>query len=84
MTSPPFVCIEILSKDDTMQYMQEKIDDYLHFGVPYVWIVNPLNKKAYVVTRAGMVEATVALETRSGNQHAAWRSCRYSIRLTGL
>ncbi len=65
VTSPPFICIEVLSKDDTMDYMQEKIDDYLDFGVPYVWIVSPRNKKAYVVTRAGMVEATSGvLETK--------------------
>ena len=57
ITSPPHLCIEILSKDDTMNYMQEKIDDYLAFGVPYVWIINPWIQKAYVVTRAGMVEA---------------------------
>ncbi|SRR5260370_29603361 len=68
VTSPPFLCIEILSKDDTMQYMQEKIDDYLNFGVPYVWIINPRNKKAYVVTRAGMVEASSGvLETKNPN-----------------
>lgn len=54
---PPFLCIEILSKDDTMEYMQEKIDDYLRFGVPYIWIINPKNRKGYVVTSAGMVEA---------------------------
>jgi len=65
VTSPPFICIEVLSKDDTMQYMQDKIDDYLDFGVPYVWIINPRNKKAYVVTRAGMVEAASGtLETK--------------------
>jgi Uma2 family endonuclease len=65
VTSPPFICIEVLSKDDTMQYMHEKIDDYLDFGVPYVWIINPRNKKAYVVTRAGMVEAASGtLETK--------------------
>lgn len=52
-TSPPHLCIEILSKDDTMQYMQEKIDDYIYFGVPYVWIINPKNRKGYVVTSAG-------------------------------
>ena len=65
VTSPPFICIEVLSKDDTMQYMQEKIDDYLRFGVPYIWIVNPRNKKGYVVTQAGMLEATSGtLETK--------------------
>jgi Uma2 family endonuclease len=65
VTSPPFICIEVLSKDDTMVYMQEKIDDYLRFGVPYIWIINPRNKKGYVVTQSGMVEATSGvLETK--------------------
>jgi Uma2 family endonuclease len=65
VTSPPFICIEVLSKDDTMVYMQEKIDDYLRFGVPYIWIINPRNKKGYVVTQAGMVEANSGvLETK--------------------
>ncbi len=67
-TSPPFLCIEILSKDDTMQYMQEEIDDYISFGVPYVWIINPKNRKGYVATRAGLVEAASGfLETRDPN-----------------
>ncbi len=55
--APPHLCIEILSKDDTLDYMQEKIDDYLQFGVPYVWIINPRLRKGYVATKAGMVEA---------------------------
>jgi Uma2 family endonuclease len=65
VNSAPFICIEVLSEDDTMQYMQEKIDDYLRFGVRYVWIINPRNQKGYVVTLAGMVEATLGtLETK--------------------
>jgi Uma2 family endonuclease len=55
--APPHLCIEILSKDDTLDYMQEKIDDYLQFGVPCVWIINPRLRKGYVATKAGMVEA---------------------------
>ncbi len=55
--NPPHLCIEILSKKDTLDYMQEKIDDYLRFGVPYIWIINPRLRKGYVVTKAGMVEA---------------------------
>jgi Uma2 family endonuclease len=48
-----------------MYYMQEKIDEYLRFGVPYIWIINPANRRACVVTRAGMVEATSGvLETK--------------------
>jgi Uma2 family endonuclease len=64
-TNPQHLCIEILSRDDTMQYMQQKIDDYLAFGVPYVWIVNPRNRKGYVVTSEGMFEAkSGVLETK--------------------
>jgi len=55
--NPPHLCIEVLSKDDTLDYMQEKIDDYLQFGVPYVWIINPRLRKGYVATKAGTVEA---------------------------
>jgi len=36
--APPLLCIEILSKDDRMIDVQEKIDDYLRFGVPVVWV----------------------------------------------
>jgi Uma2 family endonuclease len=65
---PPHLCIEILSKDDTMDYMQEKIDDYLRFGVPYIWIVSPRTRKAYIATQAGMVEAkSGVVETQDPN-----------------
>jgi len=57
LTHPPFLCIEILSKDDRMSEMQERIDDYLDFGVRYVWVVDPLARRAWVYTTAGSVEA---------------------------
>jgi Uma2 family endonuclease len=44
---PPFICIEILSKDDSVNSMQERIDDYLKFGVPYVWLINPATRRAW-------------------------------------
>jgi len=41
------VCIEILSKDDRMSEMQDRIDDYLAMGVAYVWLFD-----VYVATPA--------------------------------
>ena len=38
---PPFLCIEILSRDDSMYDMQERIDDYLDMGVPHIYTINP-------------------------------------------
>ena len=54
--TPPFICIEILSKDDTLESMQERIDDYLSFGVPYVWVINPRKRRAFVHTTEGCKE----------------------------
>jgi Uma2 family endonuclease len=55
-TRPPFLCIEILSKDDRMSEMQERIDDYLALGVDYVWLLDPRTKRSYVYTTEGMQE----------------------------
>jgi Uma2 family endonuclease len=41
--------------------MQTKIDDYLAFGVSYVWVVNPAAKRAWVYSRDGMHEAQTEL-----------------------
>jgi Uma2 family endonuclease len=56
-TRPPFICVEILSKDDRVDELQEKIDDYLAFGVRYVWVINPRTGRAYVHSAAGSQEA---------------------------
>jgi Uma2 family endonuclease len=56
-TYPPLIAIEILSKDDRMGQMQERIDDYLKFGVRYVWIINPGTQSAWVYTKEGGHEA---------------------------
>jgi Uma2 family endonuclease len=53
---PPLVCIEVLSKDDTLERMQEKIDDFLDFGVRYVWVINPRSRRAWVYTSDGSRE----------------------------
>jgi Uma2 family endonuclease len=65
LSSPPFICIEILSKSDRMSEMQERIEDYLSFGVPYVWVVDPRTKHAYAHTSGGSREEKVALSTRN-------------------
>ena len=54
LTTPPFLCIEILSRDDRMTEMQERIEDYSRFGVPYVWVLDPRVKRAFAFTAAGL------------------------------
>jgi Uma2 family endonuclease len=57
LREPPFLCIEILSRDDSMADMQERIEDYLAFGVAHVWVVNPKKLRAFYCTADGMREA---------------------------
>jgi len=50
LTKPPFLCIEILSPEDRMMRVKERVADYLEMGVPYIWVLDPKTKRAYVVT----------------------------------
>ncbi|HEY3839696.1 MAG TPA: Uma2 family endonuclease [Bryobacteraceae bacterium] len=48
---PPLLCIEILSPDDRLGRIAKVIADYLDFGVPMIWIVDPYKHEAFVVTQ---------------------------------
>lgn len=49
--------VEILSRDDRASELQEKIVDYLRFGVPYVWVIDPRLRRGWSHTAEGMREA---------------------------
>jgi len=56
ITEPPFLCIEILSPSDRVVEMQDRIHDYLDFGVRYVWLIDPRTGLTYVHTAHGVQE----------------------------
>ena len=56
--TPPFICIEILSPEDRLSKVRQRIEDYLAFGVKYVWLLDPATRKAYHCTAAGMHQVT--------------------------
>ena len=39
-----------------MKEMQERIDDYLEFGVSRAWLIHPRTRRAFVYTRDGVQE----------------------------
>ena len=39
-----------------MLAMMDKVRDYLNFGVPYVWLVDPQTRKAWRCTPGAMIE----------------------------
>ncbi|HEX4278213.1 MAG TPA: Uma2 family endonuclease [Bryobacteraceae bacterium] len=63
LREPPFLCIEILSPEDRASRMESKIDDYLAFGVRYVWVIDPRKRSAWSYTSEGKREASSVLTT---------------------
>ena len=52
-TTPPLMCLEVMSPDDTMSSVQDRLDDFLAFGVPNVWVIDPWKGRAWTVNAAG-------------------------------
>ena len=65
--TPPLIVVEILSPEDRVSALGEKIEDYLDFGVPNVWVVDPAPRTISSWTREGSHVFTGAVETSDGS-----------------
>jgi Uma2 family endonuclease len=54
LTHPPLIAIEILSPEDRLSRFQDRIDDYLAFGVENIWVLDPERRTAWIATRDGL------------------------------
>lgn len=50
VTSPPFLCIEILSPEDRWSRVEARIKDFIAMGVSYIWVLDPEIKTAFIET----------------------------------
>ena len=50
-THAPYICIEVLSPDDSFPRLQERLDDYLAMGVPNIWVLDPPSRRAWSAPR---------------------------------
>jgi Uma2 family endonuclease len=66
--SAPLLCIEILSPEDTLSRMVERVHDFLNMGVRQVWIFDPRLRSAMVCEGAAMVEHTAGQLALPGTQ----------------
>jgi Uma2 family endonuclease len=55
--SPPLVAVEILSPDDRLTKVREKLEEYKAWGVPRVWLVDPHSWRLYTCEK-GLSEVT--------------------------
>jgi Uma2 family endonuclease len=51
--TPPLLCIEVLSKDDTLSETLDRVNDYAAMGVTQVWVVDPLRRRVYMANERG-------------------------------
>jgi Uma2 family endonuclease len=58
LTRPPLVCIEILSPEDRFSRTNLRIQEYLDFGVPVVWLIDPAERRVWIYRKNGIEEAT--------------------------
>jgi Uma2 family endonuclease len=58
VSTAPLICIEILSKSDTLNLIWDRIEDYFGIGVPVCWIIDPIRRRAWVATPGHLDEVT--------------------------
>jgi hypothetical protein len=69
-TSAPYLCVEIMSPRDTMFDIQERTDEYLLFGVPNVWVIDPWKHRGWHVTQEGWRIASDGIMRTADNRVA--------------
>ena len=62
----PNICIEILSKDDSLSELQEKVDEFLEMGVAHIWVVDPWLRIGYIASASGFVHPADGIFTIPG------------------
>lgn len=55
--SPPLIAIEVLSNDDRLTAVREKLQEYRAWGVGHVWLVDPHSRRLYTCD-TGLIEVT--------------------------
>ncbi len=57
LTKPPVLCVEILSPEDRLSRVNARVQEYLDFGVPVVWVIDPADKTIWLYRKTGMEQA---------------------------
>lgn len=57
LTTPPLLCIEILSPEDRISRTNIRVREYLEFGVPVVWVIDPAERRLWIYRKDGFEEA---------------------------
>ena len=64
--TPPLVAIEIASPDDRLSETLKKFEEYRHWGIEHIWLVDPVEKTFYTYDSTGLHPAASFELTRYG------------------
>jgi Uma2 family endonuclease len=63
LIEPPFIAIEILSQDDRMTDVLEKLDEYATQGTPHILLIDPRLNRLFTFHANCLAEAETVLST---------------------
>lgn len=49
--NPPPLCVQVLWPEDRWKRVEVRLGDYLAFGVPTVWVIDPYSRRAWIGTQ---------------------------------
>lgn len=58
---PPLIAIEVLSPDDRMRAVENKLKEYKEWGIPHVWLIDPDSRRMYIFEEKLTEVATLPL-----------------------
>ncbi len=74
--APPDLAVEVLSPDDRVREVLDKIGEYLQAGVRLVWVIDPRQRAAVVYRSAGDVRTLHSEDTLDGEDVVPGFRCR--------
>ncbi len=66
VTTPPLLCVEVLSRRDGLIDMQDRVDDYMAMGTMQVWVIDPFRRRAYIANEQGFLQPEENVLTVAG------------------
>jgi Uma2 family endonuclease len=64
----PLLCVEILSRRDSLIDMQDRVDDYKGMGTRQVWLIDPFRRRAYMANEQGFLRPEEDVLTVPGTE----------------
>ncbi len=76
-TTPPLIAAEVLSEDESMSKLVDKLEEYRTWGVRHCWVLDPIHRQLYFYDNA-LRPATVLSAPEIGLEIGAaaiWEAC---------